>query len=654
MRPRRFDAAAGALLALALVAKLAALAQLSGHPLLQPVGGLDSEHYVALGGRVAAGDLLLGPGVYYLSPLYAYFLGVVFLLTGGSLLAARLVQALLGVAALALIYGTGRALYGRRAGLVAMALAGATGLFTFYEILLIQAALDPFLVALTLYLLVRAAGAGEAGRAGAAPMATRWQAWLAAGLALGLLTLNRPNALPVAFVLAAWLALGGWAEGARRGAARVVAAAALLGGLCLAVAPVTLRNLVVAGDPVLISSHGGLNFYIGNNPSADGTYHDVPGITPSIAGQAADMRRVAERAAGRTLSDGEVSSYFYGQAREWLLARPGQAASLFARKLYYTFHAAFLPLTHSYPYYAWDERGVLTGLLVGPWLLVPLGLFGLVAGSRRGWLPCDLLAVFVGVYALSVAAFFVSARYRMPLLVPLCVASGAGVEWWLTRAASGKARSLALAAVALLAVGVAANWPSGLDDGRFEERVRMAVWLAAEGDTARAEALAARADERHPSAGLMHYRLGQAYAGRGEWEAARRHHERALQLDPGQGEIHLSLGQTLLALGRPGEAEAHLRRALDGGVRPEAARSFLARALEQQGLQQAVAGDPAAAAGPLESARSLAPRQPSILLNLAVVYAQLGRVEDARRLAREALAADPTYERARRFLEEVR
>ena len=79
-------------------------------------------------------------------------------------------------------------------------------------------------------------------------------------------------------------------------------AAALVLGLALAVAPATLRNLAVSGEPVLVSSHGGLNLYIGNRAEADGTYRHVPGITPDIRGQARDARRVAEETAGRPLT----------------------------------------------------------------------------------------------------------------------------------------------------------------------------------------------------------------------------------------------------------------------------------------------------------------------------------------------------------------
>ena len=56
------------------VLKLLVVFQLKGHPLLQPDVGLDTAAYAELARRVLAGDLALGPGLYFVSPLYIYFL----------------------------------------------------------------------------------------------------------------------------------------------------------------------------------------------------------------------------------------------------------------------------------------------------------------------------------------------------------------------------------------------------------------------------------------------------------------------------------------------------------------------------------------------------------------------------------------------------
>ncbi|HEX2120612.1 MAG TPA: glycosyltransferase family 39 protein, partial [Thermoanaerobaculia bacterium] len=151
--------------AAALFLKGAVLAALHDHPLLQPRGDLDPVWYAQLAKRVAAGDLLLAPEPFFISPLYIYFLGAVFA-CGGGLLAARIVQIVLGAIAVVLAGETARALFGPRAGWIASALLALTGVVTFYEVTLLQSSLDPILVAATLFFTSKWSGGLSARRTG--------------------------------------------------------------------------------------------------------------------------------------------------------------------------------------------------------------------------------------------------------------------------------------------------------------------------------------------------------------------------------------------------------------------------------------------------------------------------------------------------------
>src|SRR5260221_6240346 len=124
--------------------KLVVLGQLQHHPLLQPDAGLDSASYVDLARRVLAGDLALGPGLYYLSPLYVYFLAVT-LAMSDSFMWVRLVQIALGTATVGCVFVTARDWFGRRAAWAAAGLAVLTGAFTFYEVLILPGSVYAFL-----------------------------------------------------------------------------------------------------------------------------------------------------------------------------------------------------------------------------------------------------------------------------------------------------------------------------------------------------------------------------------------------------------------------------------------------------------------------------------------------------------------------------
>jgi 4-amino-4-deoxy-L-arabinose transferase-like glycosyltransferase len=509
--------------------KTVVLAQLHDHPLLQPTGGLDSEVYAALARRAADGDWALGPEPYFVAPLYVYFLALVLRLTG-SLLAAQVLQVVLGVAAIALVFDAARRLYGRSAAAAAAVLAAATGVLTFNEVLLLQSSLDPFLAALGLALLASALETG------------RLSGFVLAGFAVGVHALNRPNILLWLPVLALLVAIVQH---------RPKAALAVLAGALVAIAPVTLRNRAVSGEWIPISSHGGLNFYIGNNERADGTYRSVPGVTPSIAGQAEDARRVAEAAVGRPLGASETSQYFSGLAWEWIRGHPGKAAALLLRKLAYTFNATELSLNYSYGYYRDDERTALRLLPVGAWLLVPLGLLGLVAAPtalapRLAW----TWKAFVPVYAASVAAFFVAGRYRLPLLVALCVTAGGAAAHLAGLARRTDKRALAAASVSLAVLGIVASWDFGLDDGRANEAREMARAHVERGRIEQTRAAAEREAR------------GVALFQRGELEPAARELEAACALDPTLASAQLNLAVVRAEQGRYAEARDRVDEAL--------------------------------------------------------------------------------------------
>jgi len=90
-------------LAAVFAVKLLVLLQLRDHPLLQANAGLDTTVYTTLASKVLAGNTSLAPGLYFVSPLYIYFLAAV-LTMSDSLASARLVQIALGTAAVWLIF----------------------------------------------------------------------------------------------------------------------------------------------------------------------------------------------------------------------------------------------------------------------------------------------------------------------------------------------------------------------------------------------------------------------------------------------------------------------------------------------------------------------------------------------------------------------
>ena len=193
---------------------------------------------------------------------------------------ARIVEALLGVAAILIVFLLGRRLgeaAGPRGG---PRLGSAVGLLAALAV----AVYPPFLhstgelmseppAILTLPAAVLAfLWASERGR-------SRW-AWTLPGLLFGLTAMFRPEYLFVgaAFVVLAGLRpvlTRGWSSGWRPG---LVGAALLLVALLLPIVPWTIRNVDVLGRVVPISTGSGKALYVGTFLPADGEYQRVKAL----------------------------------------------------------------------------------------------------------------------------------------------------------------------------------------------------------------------------------------------------------------------------------------------------------------------------------------------------------------------------------------
>ena len=317
-------------------------------------------------------------------------------------------QALSGTAVCLLVLHLGRRAFSPAAGWIAAAAAALYGPFLYFEGELLPASLAVFLNALALTALLWAADARSTGR------------WLAAGLLLGLAALNVPSVL--LFVPAALL----WAR--LRARASLPALGALILGLALAIAPVTLRNRIVGGEWVPISYNAGINFYIGNNPDPERTTRIRPGR------EWRELTEMPEREAGIT-GKGASSRYFIGRSLEFLAADPGGYLLLQLRKLRQLWRGDEIPRNLD-PYFARGWSWLLEGLLwirglAFPFGLVgPLALTGLVLYLRnpQARSPAgDLLLLFAAAYMLAVVLFFVTGRYRLPAIPSLLLFAGYGV-----------------------------------------------------------------------------------------------------------------------------------------------------------------------------------------------------------------------------------
>jgi len=256
-----------------------------------------------------------------------------------------------------------------------------------------------------------------------------------AGRSDGGLDLESRNAAILFPAIGGWLWLGFQDVAVRRRAAWI---AVLAAGSLAVLLPVGFRNYHVGGEFLLSTSQLGPNFYIGNNPRASGTYEPLVPERGDPLFERDDATRLASAAEGRALSPGEVSDYWLGQSFAYIRSQPLPWLRLMGKKALLTLNAAELPDTESIEAYAGFSR-ILRGLL---WLdfgvMLPLAVFG--AWVLRGeWRRQSILfGMFAGM-SLTVAMFYVVARYRHPLVPIVLLFASAGLSGLLDVFRSGHA-----------------------------------------------------------------------------------------------------------------------------------------------------------------------------------------------------------------------
>ena len=350
---------------------------------------MDAGYHLAWARAVAGGEEFQD-GPFFRAPLYPLTLAVMTWLPGDGTLGPRMVQALFGGLSTLLTFRIGARVHGRGAGLIAALLVATSWVLIAFDAELL---IPTLFVPLTLLALDRALAWGFDDRPGPA---------LIAGLAFGVAAIARPNVLlfmPVAFLIA--IVKGrGWKG-----------PLGLTLGACLAVAPVTIHN-ATEGDPALVATQAGVNLWIGNNPASDGSAAIVPGTPDGWWEGYYGAIAQAEAAEGRELRPSEVSSHFTRRALGWALEEPGAWAAHMLWKTRLLLSNVELANNSDVEFTAVRTMPPLR-FTPSRWdLLLGFGLMGLLLGVRKGQRGAGTLALYLGVYSVSIVLFFVSARMR--------------------------------------------------------------------------------------------------------------------------------------------------------------------------------------------------------------------------------------------------
>ena len=566
-----------------LVLRLVALFQFAPTPLFLPGAG-DMRFYDDWAQRIAGGQLTDHQAFFGL-PLYPYLLALFYKLLGYTPFIPALWQALADAFTATLIYRITIAVFGRRLGaptsgrvaspfllrnraqvIGVMATAG-WALFVptaAYSLVVMPTALAVAVFWLATAWIVKQPATPGPGRA------FGWGTlvgFAATGVATTLFAL--PLLLAAIFLKPpkAHCRPSQWRS-------RLGAAALLLLGTSLGTAPCWFHNYLVARDPVLLSAHGGINFWIGNNPSATGYPNFPAGMRAEQAAMLHDSTALAEAEAGRPLRRSEVSAFWSAKAKSYIAAQPGSWLRLLWQKVLNFWNA-----------FEYDDLGViiklrelgaiLPGLHFGvvAALAIPGVFLALRAFPASGWILAGILAQMI-----SVLPVFVTERYRLGAVPGFLIFAAFGL-WRLGEAVfAGRMPTVALYVVLVAGSAVFVSLP----------RTEPALWALGAftsgrhaletGNLPRAEQELQRARAYVADNPETNFALGNLRLAQSNRAQAKLFYESTLRFNPKHKGALNNLGLLVFEEGQPASALEYFRRAVEQEPQEGKTLYLLARA----------------------------------------------------------------------------
>ena len=407
---------------------------------------------------------ILGGGLtdhlaFYGLPLYAYVLALLYKCFGFSPFVPGLIQALLEGGTAVLIYKlTGRVISDSSQAPVsfspklvasaALAAGVAWGLFVpaeAYAVILMPTVWLIFVFWFVVWRIVRT---------DYAPKATEY---LALGILLGVTAMGVATILFLAPLLLATSFRKLRPQGNSSGPRLPIAAVLILCGIVTGASPCWMHNYFIARDPVFLSAHGGINFWIGNNPDANGYPRFPPGLHAGQAAMLQDSITAAEAAAGHPLKRADVSRFWSSKARSYIMSHPIEWSRLLLVKLR-NFWSAF----------RYDDLSIITSLREQN--VIPPGIyFGLVAafgipGMLLAWRRSPSSRWVIAAILLHMAALmpvFVTERYRLPIVPGLLVCGVFGLMAFWQSLIHARYSRVAIYLAILCVATAFVSWPQG-------------------------------------------------------------------------------------------------------------------------------------------------------------------------------------------------
>lgn len=415
-----------------------------------------------------------------------------------------------------------------------------------------------------------------------------WRTWLGMGLLIGVVSMLVATILMLLPLIFAAI----WRWRPRQPGPILAGIALVFAGFYLGCSPAWLHNRLIAREPVLLSAHSGLNYWLGNNAEATG-YPKIPsGMRASQEGLLRDSITLAEHEAGRKLTRAEVSAHWSAKAKAWIASERPAWLALLARKFGNFWNAFQYDDVSAIPMLR--AQGVLLpGLRFGTIaaLALPGMLLALWRVPRARWIAAAVL-----LHMAALMPVFITERYRLCAVPGLMIFASYGLwtlwEWltqrrWIEPLSYAGATACAAFFVSIprsdpalwslehYRTGLRAQRIGDLTTAQRELELAYAyiqqnaevnfalgnLWFARH-DLAKAKAFYRRTLELRPAHADAWNNLGVVAMQEKFWPTAQRCFELAVKFEPDDAKSHYLLATVHLELGDRDKARAALAEAL--------------------------------------------------------------------------------------------
>lgn len=355
----------------------------------------DSKIYFDRALEICEGKLFPRDVSFHSSPIYPYFIALTYMAANKSLAGPRFFQMLFGILNILVVFFILRYLFDKRIALIAAFFMSVYPVFIYFEgdLMMIPLVLFTFNLSLLMFVLYQ--------------FKRRKRFIAMGGIFLGISAMGKPDLIMLAPFIGLWILFFDGNFKQRLGRFLLLTVAVIV-----SIFPLTIANYLSSDEFTLLTSNGGINFYIGNHEGADGMFH-----LPSESGLwdhrlYLSSKEIAETQSGGELTPGQVSRYWFHRSLTFIAEKPISFIKILVRKTLLMFNKFEVSNHHSY-YFFCKHSKILNYNPFSLSFFVFFGCVGLVL-SLSQWRKYLLLYIYLGVTFAMTVLFFITSRYRLP------------------------------------------------------------------------------------------------------------------------------------------------------------------------------------------------------------------------------------------------